>query len=147
MPDDPIQPLIDQLAALMKLAEESASKPLKGPVDPAIQKRLEEVEKSLALFKSVNQKWLPLQKKGTSENALKRFLDSPDQFSPKEQKLLRQCLALGVNAVLLRGGLMSARKSAGKSKQYEVGKNTQKSIQQRRKKFKGMGDGEKWKRL
>lgn len=148
MAEDPIQPLINQLASLMKLAEEAASKPLKGGVNPAIYRRIEEVENAIHLFKSISQKSVPLEKKGgTSENALKKYLENPKQFTPKQQKLLRQCLELGVHAVLLRAGLMSARKMAGKSKQYQTGKNTKKSIQQRRKKFKGIGEGEKWKRL
>lgn len=145
MPDDPLQPFIDELAKLVKFAEEHASKPLVGDVDPALGKQLELLEDMVKVFKDVcNQE---IAEKGyTPSDVLTKFQEHPEHFTPNERKLLRQCRDLGINSVILRTGLIRAKAQKGKSKEHQMGKNTKKTIQKRRNKFKEMG-GDKWKRL
>jgi hypothetical protein len=147
MPDDPFQPLIDQLADLMKLAEENAGKSLEGPVPAGLEQQLAFLEEWVEGFKKICKAQIAVEGKASVEETVRKFRENPGQFSPNEQKLIRDFLRLGLNAVILRAGLARARRGVGKGKEREVSKNTQKSIQKRRRKFRGMGPETGWQKL
>ena len=51
MQNDPLQLLFEQFAALLKQMEDNASKPLQGPVDPSIYKKLDRLADAVHDFR------------------------------------------------------------------------------------------------
>ena len=146
MPDDPLNPLLDKLNELLKFVEANASKSLSGPVDPLIEKELAKLEDAVQLFQNITDEEIASRGINPKE-LLERFEKHPEKYSEGQKRFLRNCRDLGVNAVILRSGLIRAVKAAGYSKMREIGKNTAKSIQKRRNKFKAVDGDSKWKRL
>jgi hypothetical protein len=147
MVKEPFQPLIEQIVAMLKFAEANASKSLEGTVDPAFVKKLENLRVAVDQFRKICN--LQVLAHGLSpEEAVRKFRENPEQYSPHERKLMQALIRLGLNAVVLRAGLAQAR--AGKSKSFnqrEIGKNTQESIRKRRRKFKNMKGDSGWRKL
>lgn len=146
MPEDPFSPLLDGLGELLKMMEASAKKDLSGPVDPAIEKQLEFFEKVVDRFEEIANE--EIQREGKDvKGVYDRLEKTPQIYTETEKKLLRRCRDLGVNAAILRMGIAGALKKSLAPKERQIGKNTKKSIQKRRGKFKGMDGGSTWKRL
>lgn len=147
MPDDNIyQPLIDQIAELLKKAEENASKPLPQKLDPATEKRILDLEDRVKLFKMLCEKQLADQ--GLTPNAaIQRYIRTPERFSPSEQRILRNFMELGLQVVVMGAALRRATKSKGKHRFSDTSKNPKEVIKKRKRKFKGMEGDSKWKRL
>lgn len=144
-PQDPMDPFIKELADLLRLAEKNAAKPLEGTVSLEIKKQLDKIKADVDRFSDDCDKILGAE----SENIIKTYKkmeDNPEELTTKEKKLIRQYGDLGTNALILKMGLDRAKKYVDGSKRFDMSKNTKKSIQKRRGKFKGM-DGEGWKKL
>lgn len=145
MPEDPFRPLLEQLADILKMVEESAKNPLSQPLDPMIEKRLEVIETAVQNFQDIADE--QIRKEGKNPEGgiatLKKGV-----YTDEEKRVLRRCADLGRNAMILRLGLkLASEESKMPKKLREVGKNTKKSIQKRKGKFKGMEGDSKWKRL
>lgn len=144
MAEDPFNTLLNQLGEMLKLVEDAKS-PLSGPLDPSIEKKLELAEKAVQRFQEIADE--EIRKEGKEPTSAIEILEkSPPIYTEREKKILERCRDLGTNAVLLRLGIKKAMEDGKKPKQREVGKNTKKTIQKRRNKFKGM-DGSQWNRL
>lgn len=146
MPEESFDPILDKLGELLKTIEKNAGKPLSGDVDPAIQKQLEFLEDAVQKFQENADKFIEEEGRKT-EGIYEKLEKTPEIYSETEKKILRRFRDLGVNAIVLRIGLMRADNLSKKSGKREVGKNTQKTIQKRRNKFKGVDGDSKWKRL
>lgn len=146
MPEDSFDPILDQLGELLKTIEKNAGKPLTGPVDPQIEKQMEILEKAVQDFQDAADSEM-LKEGLKTDEVYERLERTPEIYSENEKRIIRRCRDLGVNGFVLRIGLMRAVKQTQYSGKREVGKNTQKSIQKRRNKFKGVDGGSKWKRL
>lgn len=146
-PQDPMDPLINQLAELLKLAEQSVSKPLEGTVGPEIKAQLDKLKRDVDKFSDDCDKLLGDQ----AENITKTYIkmgDKPEELTSREKKLIRLYGDLGTNALVLKLGLDRAKKYTDGARRFDMSKNTKKSIQKRRGKFKGMdGTGGRWKKL
>lgn len=145
MPEDPLAPILGQLGELLKLIEKNAGKPV-GPIDPAIEKQLTQAEELVNRFAEIVDD--EIKREGKSESGAYHQLEKqPLMYTETEKKILKRCRDLGVNAVVLRVGLLRAVRDSTQPKKREMGKNTKKSIQKRRNKFKGMNGGQMWKKL
>lgn len=145
---DPLEPLLDQIANLMKLAEDNASKPFNKEQTAALEKRLEYVEDMVARFKEASSKLAEDQ--GTDLNqALNKFRANPNLYKANERKIIQRCLELGLNAAILKAALKRAGKSTKGIRLIsgESSVNSRSTIQKRKKKFKGFGRDPKWKKL
>ena len=146
MPEDPFTSILSQLGELLNQIEKNAHKPIKGSIDPRVEKELVRIDEMINRLDTIVEDEMKKEGK-TSEKVYRQFEKSPQVYSETEKKLLKRCRDLGVNAVILRVGLMRAVRATGHSKLREMGKNTAKSIQKRRNKFKGMDGGQTWKKL
>lgn len=146
MPEESFDPILEKLGELLKTIEKNAGKPLDGPVDPAIEKQLEFLEDAVQKFQEDADKIIAEEGRKT-EGIYEKLEKNPQVYSDTEKKILRRFRDLGVNAIVLRIGLMRAEQQRQFSGKRELGKNTQKSIQKRRNKFKGVDGGSKWQRL
>lgn len=146
MPEESFDPILDKLAELLKTIENNAGKPLSGDVDPEIEKQLEILQVVVQKFQEDADKYI--EEEGRKTEGIYDKLDkTPQIYSESEKKILRRFRDLGVNAIVLRVGLMRATNQAKYAGKRELSKNTQKTIQKRRNKFKGVDGGSKWKRL
>lgn len=146
MPDDPFSPILDELADLLKMIEQNTGKSLQGPVDSGIEKQLNLLEDAVNKFEEIADEEIAREGKD-SAGAYEKLEKSPAIYSDAEKHLIRRCRDLGVNAFVLRVGLLRAARGPKFSKQRETGKNTKKTIQKRRNKFKGVDGDSGWKRL
>lgn len=146
MPEESFDPILDQLGELLKMIEKNAGKPLSGPVDPAIEKQLEFLQDAVQDFQERTDKLIAEEGKNTDE-IYEKLDRTPQVYSETEKRILRRFRDLGVNACILRIGLLRAQKQSQLSGKREVGKNTKKSIQKRRNKFKGVDGDSNWRRL
>lgn len=146
MPEDPFNSILNQLGELLKLIEKNASKPIKGPISPLVEKELIRIDEMINRLDDIVED--EMRKEGkTAEEGYQNLEKNPQLYSETEKKILKHCRDLGVNAFVLRTGLQRAIKASKVSKMRQMGKNTKKSIQKRRNKFKGMDGGQTWKRL
>lgn len=147
MPEDPFSLILSQLGDLLKTIEKNAGKPITAPIDPRVERELAKAEAMVTMLGEVVDE--EIQRKGKDLNlAMQQVEHEPKKYSEAEQAILRRCRDLGVNAVVLRVGLLRAIREKNHPKLRQMGKNTKKSIQKRRSKFKGMDGGDqKWKRL
>lgn len=122
---------------LLKTAEKNSAKPLEGDIDPEMEKRLSTLEKAVA-------NWKNALLKGTPKVDLTRSLE---HLTPREKKLINRWTELGISVAAMSVALQKANEKHMQGTQRKVGKNTQKSIQKRQRKFKGVGGNEKWKKL
>lgn len=143
MPQDPFLSLIEQMAALLKMAEKNSSKSLEGEVDPTILAKLDQVSKEVGLLKEAAGKVLA-NEKGEVQEQVEKWVKNPKEQS-KEKKVFEQFLGLGLQAFLMKKQLEQVQQKAGIDAQGKV-KGGKKAIQQRKGRFKKMG-GDKWKRL
>ena len=146
MPEEPFDPILDKLAEMLKMIENNAGKPLSEPVDPAIEKQLEVLQDAVQKFQD-NADKLIAEEGLKTEGIYEKLEKTPQIYSETEKKILRRFRDLGVHAIVLRIGLMRADNQSKYAAKRELGKNTQKTIQKRRNKFKGVDGGSKWKRL
>lgn len=146
MPEESFDPILDKLGELLKTIEKNADKPLSGPVDPAIEKQLESLQNAVQKFQENADKLIAEEGRKT-EGIYDKLEQTPQIYSETEKKILRRFRDLGVNAIVLRIGLMRADNQSKYAGKREVGKNTKKTIQKRRSKFKGVDGDSKWKRL
>lgn len=135
MPPSPFQRYIDQIGQLIRMAERSTSRPLTGKVTPEMEEAIKRVELYAKTFRKLNQSVI------NQLGPMRKF----EECTPREQLLLKQLRELGLKLSVLGGGLMDVEKKV-QSKQREISKNTKKSIQQRKNKFRGIGGRENWQR-
>lgn len=146
MPDDPLQPFIDQISEILKFAEKNAGKPFsEKPLDPKIEKAVENLEGVVKGLKEYNEQ--SLQRVGMNDKKILEKLANPENYTKKEKRLMQNFTDLGLTAIGLRTALEDAKKQLGKSKLRDISANTKKSIQKRRRRLRGAGDKDKWKRL
>lgn len=146
-PQDPIEPFIQELADLLRLAEQNASKPLEGTVSPEFKKQVDRLKEDVERFSEDCDKILGLEGEKITKT-YKKMEENPEDLTTREKKLIRQYGDLGTNALILTFGLSRAKKYADGAKRFDMSKNTKKSIQKRKGKFKGLeGQDGKWKKL
>lgn len=145
-PQDPMDPFIQELADLLKLAEQNVSKPLEGTVSPEIKKQLDKLTADVEKFSEDCNKILGAEAENINKT-YKKLGDKPEELTTREKKLIRQYGDLGTNAIILKIGLDRAKKYVDGSRRFDMSKNTKKSIQKRRGKFKGLEGGQGWKKL
>lgn len=146
MSNNDFQSYFDQLANLLRFAEDNAAKPLDGPIDPELTQRLARLKLLVEKFKDVTAEALDTQGLDPAL-VFKRFKENPNLYTPRQQRLIKQAAQMGMNAALMNKALQKVSEKGGGLRKRDVGKNTKKSIQKRRGKFKGMGGDKKWKRL
>ncbi|KAF3363366.1 hypothetical protein PHSC3_000054 [Chlamydiales bacterium STE3] len=144
--DDPVAPLLEQIASLLKFVQESAKKPINGPLDPSLKKRLEVVEDLVEKFREVTVDTLNSEGIDVATVA-KKIAETPDQIAPIDRRLLQKSTELSLDTILLRKALQSA-KTIGNSSQsiheQTEEKASKKTVKARQKKFKKMGGNSKW---
>src|SRR5437870_6793932 len=99
-PNDPLEPLLDQLASLLKFAEQNASKSLAGDVDPEIKNQIAKLKGDVDKFCESCDQALGQQ----GESIIKTYatlIESPETLTTREKKLIRQYGDLGTNALIL----------------------------------------------
>lgn len=146
MPEDPFNNILGQLGELLKLIEKNANKPVTTSIDPSVEKELVRIDEMINRLDEIVEDEMRNEGK-TAASVYQRLEQQPQVYTETEKKLLKRCRDLGVNAVILRVGLIRAVRNSGHSKMRQMGKNTKKSIQKRRNKFKGMDGGQTWKKL
>lgn len=144
MPQDPIKPFLDKIAELLKFAELNASKPL-GEFSPEIRRRVDKLRNDIDKYEEMTSSYLAEQGVDTSE-IIHKFRQNPKQFPPHIQRMIKYCLDLGLNAVILRAALAQAQQPQP-PKKLDTSKTSKKAIKKRAKKFKGLDGDSKWKRL
>lgn len=148
--DDPVPPLLEQISFLLKFVQNSAKKSLDSPLDPRIKERLEYVED---LVNQLNEVTLEtLEREGINlKDAVARLTDRPEQLKLEDKNLLRRSTQLGLDALLLRKALLSAKtigiRSQDFSKELSEKKVSKKTVKERQKKFKKMGGDSTWMKL
>ena len=147
-PPDPFEPVAEQLSELLKFAEQNLSKPLEGTVSPDIKKKLDKISEDIDKFaESCDKAWG--EQSGSIIKTYTKMGDNPEELTSREKKLIRLYGDLGTNALVLRIGLNLAKKEVDGARRFDMSKNTKKSIQKRKGKFKGMdgSSGGGWKKL
>lgn len=128
-----------ELESLMKFAQENATKPFVGNIDDDSEARLTALEKAFANWKRALLSAPELQN-------LDMFANLP-KLKEKELERFNQWFKLGINAATYSTALKLASERYQKKARRKIGKNTEKSIKKRQRKFKGMGGDKKWKKL
>lgn len=123
--------LMAQIEALLKMGEQLAKFPLTGPVKPGIEEALTRMEKIVEKY----------------DQALNSVPKKERTLTPHEEKMKIRWAQLGMTAAGLGAALNIAFETYKKRNPTKLGKNTQKSIQKRQRKFKGVGGHDKWKKL
>lgn len=143
--DDPVGPLLEQLASLLKFAQDNAGKELK--VDEDIVKRLEMIQGMVDQFAESTLNILE-QENIKPEDVARTIAEKSDQLKKEDQKLLKKSMQLGFDALLMKNALMTAKAMGEYSKAFtqelSEKKVSKKKIKERRKKFKRMGGDSKW---
>lgn len=134
MPQDPIEPYIEEIARILQTAEANAGRSLAGDVPEDVKEGMKNLEILFKEFKKIADEELE-----KTENLPKK------ELTKKEKKIINQCLELGVTAATLGGSLNKARKEAA-SRMRDTAKNSKKVIQKRKSKFKGIGGRDNWQR-
>jgi len=133
----PFEQLLDQITDLLALTEENKRKVSSGKLDPAIQDKLDQVEKDVELFHKITQN--AIKKSGINQEVLDQNIGNPpDNLPSKERKILER-------AQKLKKELESEeRKWAIKKSIVKRQEKKAKTIgKKRKKKFKRLG-GEGW---
>jgi hypothetical protein len=145
-PQDPMDRVIQQLSALLKLAERNVAMPLKGNVTPDIKKQMDKLKADVEQFTQNCNKQLGTKSENITKT-LNKMKDHPEELTSREKRLIRLYGDLGTNALILRLGLNRAKKAVEGAKRFDMSKNTKKTIQKRRSKFKGMDGSGGWQKL
>lgn len=127
----------DGIEEILKIAEANASKPLSGNIAPEMEKRLSNLEKAVT-------NWKKALLSATPKVDLTRPLT---HLTPRERKLIDRWTELGLSTAAMSVALQQAYLKHSQGSLRKVGKNTKKSIQMRKRKFKGVGGNDKWKKL
>lgn len=123
--------LMAQIEALLKMGEQLAKFPLTGPVKPGIEETLTRMEKIVEKY----------------DQALSALPQQKRTLTPQEERAKVRWAELGMTAAGLGAALNIAMETYKNRNPSKLGKNTQKSIQKRQRKFKGVGGHDKWKKL
>lgn len=142
---DPVGPLLEQIAALLKFAQDNAGKEMK--VDPTIQRRLEVAQAMVEKFTESTLKTLE-QERISPLDATKKMIEHPEMLNSAEQKLLKKSMQLGFDALMMKNALQTAKMMGQYSKEFSrelsEKKVSKKKIKDRRNKFKRMGGDSRW---
>lgn len=123
--------LMAQIEALLKMGEQLARFPLTGSVKPGIEETLTRMEKIVEKYDQV----------------LSAVPEKQRPLTPQEERVKARWAQLGMTAAGLGAALNIAVEVYKNRNPSKLGKNTQKSIQKRQRKFKGVGGHDKWKKL
>lgn len=142
---DPVGPLLEQIAVLLKFAQDNAGKELK--VDSEIVKRLEIVQAMVDQFAESTLSTLE-QDNIKPEDVTKTIAENSSQLRTEDQKLLKKSMQLGFDTMLMKKALLTAKAMGEYSKAFtqelSEKKVTRKKIKERRNKFKRMGGDSNW---
>lgn len=140
-------PLLEQIAALLKLAQDHAGTEITKEPDPIIQTRLETLREMVENFKQITLSGLADAGVNPSE-ASKKMLENPHQLKNQDQKIIKRTLQLGFDALIMKSALQSASAMGKLSKDFRKElsnkKASKKTVKNRKKKFKRMGGDSKW---
>lgn len=128
------EPLFSDFETLLKFMELYAKVPLEGPLDPQLEQQLAQIEDQMEEFK-----------KSLAPELVKTV--DPRNLTPKEKRLISKWGELGITAVGMATALEVAKESRNVDKKSRYKKNTRQMIQERKKKFKGVGGNKKWQKL
>lgn len=136
---DPFDQMLNQITELLDMVHEANAEEKKlKKIDPSINKQLDELEESIALFKEITDK--AIKRSGIDGKQMEKTIKFPEkELSSDEQKILKK-------ARKVKGELDALAKEFGaqaiafKKKQEKKGKKAGKA---RQKKFKRLG-GQGW---
>lgn len=143
---DSMEPLLEQIANLLKLAQDNAGKKVSENLDPNIIKRLEALREIVDSFQNVTIEGLIQQGIDPAE-AVKNYMKNPGKYNPQEKKVMRKAVQLGLDTLMMKGALECAQNMGRYSKDITklAGKKTsKKSVKARQKKFKRVGGDSNW---
>lgn len=145
--NNPMEPLLEQIADLLKLAQENAGKKINDSVDPEILKRLDSLKGFVDDFQNTTLE--SLKEQGIDPAVtLKKFMEGQGKLTQQNQKILKKTVQLGFDALLMKSALQSASEIGrlGKdfTKELSEKKTSKKGIKERKKKFKRIGGDSKW---
>jgi|GEM_PF-6184523 len=139
--DDPLDPLFNQIADLLKIMHEKAAEPFKSGNVELLNRQLHDLENKVAAFKQVTE--ATLKQQGFDEASIQKQMRIPRSERPKEEvQQLARSEKMRMDSEMLRAGIKLAKadKKAG-TKGAEI------SGKERQKKFKKVGGKKGWKPL
>lgn len=145
---DPLNILLNQIADLLKLAQDNASTPF-NLSDPTLMKRLELIREMVDKFQQTTM--ATLEAKGLDPTQIVRMCaQNINHLKVEDQRLMKKSLLLGFDTLLMKSALESAQRMGKYSQEYikELSKKTpRKKIKERQKKFKRISGDSKWVKL
>lgn len=123
--------LMAQIEALLKMGEQLARFPITGPIQPGLEQALTRMEKIVEKY----------------DQSLSASSQEQKPLTPHEEKMQKRWAQLGMTAAGLGAALNIAYEVYKNRNPTKLSKNTQKSINKRMRKFKGVGGNQKWKKL
>lgn len=147
MTKDSYDPLFEEIAKLMKFAYENAHKPVPPEKEQEFNKKIDELEKQVNLYKSENEKLLASM--GYSDFHLESLLkdtEEQEKFTEDQKKSIKKADELKKEAVIATTDIQKAAEIA-ESKNKKTKAAPAKSGKARKSKFRGMGGDSKWQKL
>lgn len=142
---NPIDPLLKQIAEILKRTEEELKDPSNKDLTPALEKQLKKLEGLIQAFIHVHR--FLLEESGLNENQLKKIIgDIPQNMAAKDRIVLKRLSQLKESLIGSKEVFeneIAKRKRVG----FTEEEKKQKEANRRKKKFRGMGESDSWKKL
>lgn len=141
MDTNPLENILDQLAAILKRTEEEMQNPSDKPIPPDLMKQVAELERQVQLFEKMH--YFLLNASNADQNKIKQIVKNPQPGALiKDRLVLDRLKQIKEEIDKFKDVFENAAREARKE-----GTDKKKKIMQRKKKFRGIGEGDKWKKM
>lgn len=141
-PTNPLEPLIEQLEDILRKTEEEFKHPSDKPLSPDLLKQVAELEKNVKLYLHIHQTLMRVSK--TDKQKVEQIVAHvPASVLPKDRLVLERLTQLKESIMQVKAFLAKETKKLAETEE-EIKK---KAVTQRRKKFRGVGGKDRWKKL
>lgn len=142
---NPLEPIIDQIADILKKTEEELKNPSSKQISESVFKEVERLEKLVQAYVRVHQ--VLLKESGLDEKKIKQIIAHVPENTPKKDRLVLERLTKLQRDVVEAKTLFERETKRRGGAALTDQERKQKEGAKRKKKFRGIGERDSWKKL